>query len=556
MKPTVMFLRILAIIAAVEALIMIVLWFIDVPEPWAIVVNVGSLTVISTLLLYQWLLKPVSKERSAFKASIDSAVDMIVITDRNGLARYVNPSFTRTTGYAPEEVIGRKMSLLKSGVHDEVFYRSLWQTILEGNVWFGEIVNRRKDGTLYHEEQTITPVRGADGQISLFVAIKRDISERKRVEETLGQSEERFRQIAENIREVFWMITPDLTQTLYVSPAYETVWGRSCQSRYDMPQSWIEAIHPEDRDKVRSATLTNMVQGDYDEEYRIIRPDGSLRWIRGRAFPIHDKSGKVYRIVGIAEDITERKEAEEKIRKLNEELERRVIERTLQLEVANKELEAFSYSVSHDLRAPLRGIDGFSQALLEDYAGKLDAKGKEHLQRVRAASQRMAQLIDDMLNLSRVTRSEMCREAVDLSALARTISGQLKKTEPERPVEFIIRPGLVVDGDPRLFQVALENLLSNAWKFTSKRPSARIEFGVIQNDGIPTYFVRDNGAGFEMAYADKLFGAFQRLHTTAEFPGTGIGLATVQRIIHRHGGRIWAEGAVEQGATFYFTLSL
>jgi signal transduction histidine kinase len=235
-------------------------------------------------------------------------------------------------------------------------------------------------------------------------------------------------------------------------------------------------------------------------------------------------------------------------------LEQRVQERTGQLEAANQELEAFAYAVSHDLRAPLRGIDGFSQALLEDYGKKLDAEGQEYLQRVRAAAQRMGHLIDDLLKLSRLTRGELRRETVDLSALAQTIAAGLRSTHPERQVSFTIAQGLVVDGDARLLRVALENLLSNAWKFTSRHSEARIEFGVAQNDGRPAYFVRDDGAGFDMAYAGKLFGAFQRLHAAREFEGTGIGLATVQRIIHRHGGRIWAEGEVERGATFYFAL--
>jgi light-regulated signal transduction histidine kinase (bacteriophytochrome) len=224
------------------------------------------------------------------------------------------------------------------------------------------------------------------------------------------------------------------------------------------------------------------------------------------------------------------------------------------LEAINKELEAFSYSVSHDLRAPLRGIDGFSQALLEDYADVLDDIGKDFLARVRTETQRMARLIDDLLMLSRLTRREMHRECVDLSAIAQTIAADLKKTQPERNVEWHIAGGVRVDGDPGLLRIVLENLLGNAWKYTSKQECAHIEFGVTWQDGLPVYFVRDDGMGFNMAYAHKLFGAFQRLHGMTEFPGTGIGLATVQRILHRHGGRVWAEGAVNQGAAFYFTL--
>jgi signal transduction histidine kinase len=236
-------------------------------------------------------------------------------------------------------------------------------------------------------------------------------------------------------------------------------------------------------------------------------------------------------------------------------LEQRVIERTAELEAANKELEAFSYSVSHDLRAPLRSIDGFSQALLEDYGDKLDAQGQSDLRRVRAASQRMAQLIDDMLGLARVTRDEMRREDLDLSDLVREIAAEIQTTQPDRQMDFAIAKSAKANGDVRLLGIVLENLLRNAWKFTGKRPHGKIEFGIDPNNGTPVYFIRDNGAGFDMTYSSKLFGVFQRLHDMTEFKGTGIGLATVQRIIRRHGGRVWAEGKVEEGATFYFTLS-
>ena len=224
-------------------------------------------------------------------------------------------------------------------------------------------------------------------------------------------------------------------------------------------------------------------------------------------------------------------------------------------EVANKELEAFSYSVSHDLRTPLRSIDGFSQALLEDYADKLDDEGKRHLVRVRAGAQRMGQLIDDLLKLSQVARSALRRTTVDLSRIVREVSDELRQSDADRQVAVVIKNELTAEGDPQLLKIALENLMGNAWKFTSKQPQAQIEFGNSDPvDGRSTFFVRDNGAGFDMRYADKLFGAFQRLHGITEFPGTGIGLATVQRVIHRHGGKVWAEGAVGLGATFFFTL--
>lgn len=223
-------------------------------------------------------------------------------------------------------------------------------------------------------------------------------------------------------------------------------------------------------------------------------------------------------------------------------------------EVANRELESFSYSVAHDLRAPLRSIDGFSLALLEDYHDKLDDEGRQYLGYVRESAQRMATLIDDLLALSRVTRSELRQEPMDLSALARAVLARLARAHPERVVELDIEDGLVDDGDERLLSVVLENLLGNAWKFTARTEGARISFGSYPHRGRRAYVVRDNGAGFDMAFAHKLFGVFQRLHTAEQFEGTGIGLATVQRVIRRHGGRVWAEGAVGNGAAFHFTL--
>jgi light-regulated signal transduction histidine kinase (bacteriophytochrome) len=263
-----------------------------------------------------------------------------------------------------------------------------------------------------------------------------------------------------------------------------------------------------------------------------------------------DGEGKIAGALGSGEDITDKRSTERRIQKLNRDLH----ERAAALSAANKELEAFSYSVSHDLRAPLRSIDGFSQALIEDYQERIDERGKDYLRRVRSAAQRMAQLIDDMLNLSRVSRNEMAMRETDLSALAEDIAGKLRKQHPGRQVEFAIEPGISAWGDEPLLRIALENLLDNAWKYTSKHPAARIEFGARNVDRERVCFVKDDGAGFDMKYAQKLFGAFQRMHTTEEFPGTGVGLATVQRIIRRHGGRIWAESQVEKGAAFYFTL--
>ena len=266
----------------------------------------------------------------------------------------------------------------------------------------------------------------------------------------------------------------------------------------------------------------------------------------------HDEMGTLVRAFN--EMLVQIQERDAALRKSSDELEQRVINRTQELHAANKELEAFSYSVSHDLRAPLRSIDGFSQALLEDYAATLDQQGREFLQRIRVNSQRMAQLIDDLLNLSRMTRCDIQRGPVDMSAIAFAIASELQRTSPDRQAEWFIAPSVIANGDARLLRVVLENLLGNAWKFTSKQERAAIEVGVMPHERTTAFYVRDNGAGFDMAYAGKLFGAFQRVHEATEFEGTGIGLATVQRIIHRHGGRVWAESAVDRGATFYFTL--
>jgi light-regulated signal transduction histidine kinase (bacteriophytochrome) len=313
-----------------------------------------------------------------------------------------------------------------------------------------------------------------------------------------------------------------------------------------VPNFWLEQIHPDDRARVLDedrAALSDQA-GQIETEYRLRRKDGAYRWFRSFVRLEYDETGRLVNLLGHRLDITPRKQAEHDL-----------LERQVNLDAANRELEAFSYSVSHDLRAPLRSIDGFSLALLEEYNDRLDAAGRDYLHRVRAATQRMGALIDDLLNLSRVTRAPLRREEVRLSELADSITRQLQQSDPQREVEWKIQPGLVAVGDPGLLRVVLDNLLGNAWKFTVRRARARIEFGAYpRGPGRLVYFVRDNGAGFDQAYADKLFGAFQRLHAMQEFAGTGIGLATVARVVRRHGGRVWAEGEVEKGAAFYFTL--
>ena len=330
-----------------------------------------------------------------------------------------------------------------------------------------------------------------------------------------------------------------------VSPSFTQTLGHSAEDLVTRP--FLDFVHPEDRtatlaemDKLRQGVPTIR----FENRYRC--KDGSYRWLAWKTQP--DKSeGALY---ASARDVTHQKQAEEQIAQLNADLQRRAAE----LAEANRELESFSYSVSHDLRAPLRSIDGFSQVLLEDCADQLNDNGKDALNRVRKAATTMGELIDALLALSRVSRAELRAERVDLSALADTIAAELRESQPGRQVEFIIAPDLVVEADPRLLRAMLANLLGNAWKYTGQRGAARIEFGRTDKDGERVYFVRDNGVGFDMAYVGKLFGAFQRLHKQAEYAGTGVGLATVQRILHRHGGRAWAEAVPNEGATFYFLL--
>jgi signal transduction histidine kinase len=278
-----------------------------------------------------------------------------------------------------------------------------------------------------------------------------------------------------------------------------------------------------------------------------------VRWFRDEAEFVRVDAGKPAYLQGVMLDITERHHAEEEVQRLNNILEARVADRTQELAIANKELESFAYSVSHDLRAPLRAIDGFSLLLMREYGHTLDDQGTDYLNRVRRGVQRMGQLIDDLLNLSRVTRAQMKREPVNLSAIAEAIMRELGD-DGQRRVDFVLLPDMMADADPDLMRIALTNLLDNAWKFTAKNMSARIEFGCAASSEARVFFVCDDGAGFDPKYIDKLFQPFERLHNPSDFEGNGIGLATVQRIVARHGGEIWAQGDIDRGASFYFTL--
>ncbi len=400
----------------------------------------------------------------------------------------------------------------------------------------------------------------------------------QRAEAELVRNRTVFENLFESLPGLYLVLTPDL-KIAAVSNAYlkatmtkrEEIVGRGLFEVFPDnpgdPDATGTANLRASLDRVRRTAAADTMA---IQKYDIRRPDGSFeeRYWSPINSPVLGVGHRIEYIIHRVEDVTEfvRQKAQPagdtaEMRARMEQMEAEIFQSSQkvqaanqQLKTANQELEAFSYSVSHDLRAPLRSIDGFSQALLEDYAGELDDSGKDYLQRVRAAATRMGELIDDMLQLSRVTRAEMHHETVDLSALADSVIADLRNAEPRRQVQVIIPPGLQTEGDAKLLRIALVNLLANAWKFTAREPAACIELGAQKNGIERAFFVRDNGVGFDMTYAHKLFGAFQRLHTPSEFPGTGIGLATVQRIVHRHGGRVWAQAAVNQGATFYFSL--
>jgi PAS domain S-box-containing protein len=501
----------------------------------------------------------------------------------------VNQAFCDMLGYNLPEFKNKKWQEITHPEDIELTQREVDQ-LLSGKRDSVRFIKRfiHKDGSVVWGDISTSMRRDADGKPLHLMTSVNDITERKKADQDLLQSRraalnmmtdavearDRAEQMSKALKssEVFNQalianspigisVRSHTGDLLSSNAAWRNIWALPEEEYQGMLKEKSDELRFDERDVIL-LPYQEQVRQVYEQGGSLTLPDlktlyfrpGNAEWVSQYSYAIMDDQGQVDRVVTLTEDITERTRAEEEIRHLNAELEQRVIKRTVQLEAANKELEAFSYSVSHDLRAPLRGIDGWSLALLEDYGSQLDGQAKTYLERVRSETQRMGQLIDDLLQLSRLASTEISLRQVDLSAMAWTLAASLHKSQPERQVEFVIQPGLNANGDPRLLEIALTNLLGNAFKFTGKTPQARIQFGQTQVEGQPAFFVRDNGAGFDMALAKKLFGAFQRMHKASDFPGTGVGLTTVQRIVHRHGGRIWAEAAVDQGATFYFTI--
>lgn len=491
----------------------------------------------------------------------------------DGVILDINEAFEHVFGFKKHEVIGR--TSLELGINPDVEGRAriLAELNEHGSAPNQEVVLQTKPGEarIFSVHVDLVEISGQKYILNATL----DITERKRAEEEILKLNEELEQRViqrthlfevanrrlENSRKEIQNILDSMSTLnakvaldgtlLFVNKIAMQASGLATdelmKTNFLEGQWWAFDQEVQTRVKDAFAQACTGVTVNYDEK---IFAFGQMLTINFSLTPMLRENGDVEYILAEGRDITRHILAEQEILRLNQDLERRAAE----LETVNKELESFSYSVSHDLRAPLRTIDGFSHALEDDYQELLPDQGRDYIVRIRAATQRMAELIDDLLSLARVTRTPLERRLVDLTALADKILEELQREHPARHVTFTVAKGLVVNGDRQLLQIVLENLIGNAWKFTSKREAAHIEVGVQDDSGQQIYFVRDNGAGFDMTYKDKLFGAFQRFHSSNEFPGTGIGLATVQRIIHRHGGRIWAESQLDKGTTFYFTV--
>jgi len=488
----------------------------------------------------------------ALEGSRDGVWDWNIKANRS----FFSLRWQRMLGYTPEDVpatFSDWLDLLHPEDRERVYEAQIAHIRGETPLYEAEFRMRCKDGTYkWILSRGKVMERDSAGTALRIVGTHTDIGHRKMMEEQLRESEERWKFALEGSGDGVWDWNIAINH-VYFSRRWKEMLGYSADEVSDRPDVWVALVHPDDFPNVEAIGQSHM-RGEIPEylaEYRMRCKDGSYRWIlsRGRVLD-RAADGTPLRALGTHTDITKRKWAEDEILRLNRDLS----SRATQLEAANKELESFSYSVSHDLRAPLRSIDGFSNALLEDYGDLFDPEARKYMDRISASTRRMGHLIDDLLTLSRITRAEVSRHEVDVTLLTEKVIAAIMEREENRQIEWVLEKGMTAYADPYLLRIVLENLLGNAVKFTGKNASAKIEIGVSQNEGETVYFVRDDGVGFDPAYAGKLFGAFQRLHRTTDFEGTGIGLATVQRIVAKHGGRIWGESEIGAGAVFSFTL--